>query len=148
MLAVWPFDWVRQLKGALPPTLVSSEIYPKVYAWMDRFNKAVAAAQRSAPKPTTLKGADALKHVTQADFAEPEGEVDGNDPLGLQKGQDVESWPIDTGFRHHDRGKLISLTSKEVVLAAQSKVGGKEVRIHHPRWNFRTRAVSGEGARL
>ena len=77
-----------------------------------------------------------------------EGEVDDRDPLGLKKGQDVESWPIDSGFNHHDRGKLVSLTSKEVVLASQSKVEGKEVRIHHPRWNFRIRAVSREGARL
>ena len=47
--------------------------------------------------------------------------------------QVVESWPIDSGFNHHDRGKLVSLISKEAVLASQSKVGGKEVRIHHPR---------------
>ena len=77
-----------------------------------------------------------------------EGHVDHNDPLGLKKGQDIESWPIDSGFNHHDRGKLVSLTSKEVVLASQSKVGGQEVRIHHPRWNFRIRAVSEERARL
>ena len=100
------------------------------------------------PKPKTLKGAEAIQHVTQADFTEPEGDVDASDPLGLKKGQDVESWPIDSGSRHHDRGRLVSLTSKEVVLATQSKVGGKEVRIHHPRWNFRTRAVSGEGVKL
>lgn len=119
-----------------------------VYAWIDRFNKAVKTARGSAPKPTTLKGAEAVKHVISAGFSEPEGEVDGNDPLNLSKEQDVESWPIDSGFRHHDRGKLVALNSKEVVMAAQSKVGGKEIRIHHPRWNFRTRAVSGEGARL
>ena len=86
-----------------------------------------------------------MKHVCQADFYEPEGDVDPGDPLGLKKGQDVESWPVDSGVKHHDRGKLVSLTSKEVVLASQSKVGGKEVRIHHPRWNYRIRAVGGEG---
>ena len=84
-----------------------------------------------------------------ADFGNSlEGNVDDNDPLGLKKGQYVESWPIDSGFNHHDRGKLVSLTSNEVVLVSQSKVGGKEVRIHHPRWNFRIRAVSEEGAKL
>ena len=89
-----------------------------------------------------------MRHVIQADFDEDEGEVDASDPLGLKKGQDVESWPIDSGFKHHDRGRLVSLTSKEVVLASQSKIGGKEIRIHHPRWNYRTRAVSGGGAKL
>lgn len=136
------------LKGALPRTLFTKEKFPKVFAWIDRFNNAIATAKGSAPKPTTLKGAEATQHVTQADFSEAEGPVDETDPLGLKKGQDVESWPIDTGFAHHDRGRLVSLTSKEVVLAAQSKVGGKEVRIHHPRWNFRIRAIAGDSAKL
>lgn len=146
--AIWPFHWVLDIDGALPPSLVSKESFPKVYAWIDRFSKAVSTAKSSASKPTTLKGAEAVRCVIQASFSEPEGDVDANDPLGLKKGQDIESWPIDSGFKHHDRGILVSLTSKEVVLASQSKVGGKEVRIHHPRWNFRIRAVSGEGARL
>ena len=86
-----------------------------------------------------------MKYIIQAEYSEPEGDVDENDPLGLNKGQDVESWPIDSGSRHHDRGRLVSLTPREVVLASQSKVGGKEVRIHHPRWNYRIRAVSAVG---
>ncbi|KAL2043980.1 hypothetical protein N7G274_003500 [Stereocaulon virgatum] len=145
--AIWPFHWVLSLKS-LPPTVVSKEKYPKVYAWIDRFNAAIASAKSSAPKPATLKGAEAVKHVMQADFAEPEGQVDVNDPLGLKKGQDVESWPVDSGFKHHDRGRLVSITPQEVVLASQSKVGGREIRIHHPRWNFRTRAVGTLGTKL
>ena len=147
-LAVWPFHWLLELRGALPPSLVSKEKFPKVYAWIDRFSKAISIAKSSAPKPTTLKGAEAVKHIIEAEFSEKEGDIEASDPLGLKKGQDVESWPIDSGFNHHDRGKLVSLTSKEVVLASQSEVGGKDVRIHHPRWNFRTRAVNGSGAKL
>ena len=145
--AIWPFHWVVELKS-LPPTLVSKEKHPKVFAWIDRFNEALGAAKTTAPKPATLKGAEAVKHVTQADFSEPEGQVDDKDPLGLKKGQDVESWPIDSGFKHHDQGRLVSINSQEVVLAAQSKVGDKEVRIHHPRWNFRTRAAGAAGTKL
>ena len=147
-LAVWPFHWLLGLKGALPPSLVSKEKFPKVYAWVERFTEAVSTAKSFAPKPTTLKGAEAVKYVIQAEYSEPEGEVDASDPLDLKKSQDVESWPIDSGFKHHDRGKLVSLSSREVVLATQSKVGGKEVRIHHPRWNYRIKAVSGGEANL
>lgn len=146
--AVWPFHWLLELKGALPSSLISKEKFPKVYAWIDRFSKALSTAKSSASKPTTLKGAEAVRYVTQAEFFESEGEVDANDPLGLKKGQDVESWPIDSGFNHHDRGVLVSLTSNEVVLASQSRIGGNEVRIHHPRWNYRTRAISGGGSKL
>ena len=146
--AIWPFHWLRGLKGALPPTLISAEKYPKVYAWIDRFDRAISVARARSPKPVSLKGAEAVKHIIQAEYAEPEGEVDSNDPLPIKKGQDIESWPVDSGFRHHDRGQLVSLTDKEVVLASQSKVGGKEVRIHHPRWNFRTMAVDRGGVKL
>lgn len=108
----------------------------------------MSAAKSSSPKPVTLKGTDAVKFVTQAEFAEPEGRVDDGDPLALKKGQDVEVWPIDTGFKHRDRGLLVALTLKESVVAAQSKVGEKEIRIHHPRTNFRIQAVSAPEAKL
>lgn len=133
------------LQGALPPSLFAKENFPKVYAWIDRFDKVVKAAKNSAPKVTTLKGAEAVNHITQADFAEPGGEVDAQDALGLKKGQYVESWPIDSGFRHRDSGQLVALTRKEVVLKTQAKVGHKDVHIHHPRTNFRIRAVGEDG---
>jgi len=139
--AVWPYDWLKGMKKAFPPNLISETQYPKVFAWIDRFNKAVATAKSSVPKPATLKGPDMIERVTASSFAEPDGSVDANDPLGLKSGQDVEVWPTDSGFSHHDQGKLLSLTSAEVVIAAQTKTGGKEVRIHTPRTNFRIRAA-------
>lgn len=95
-----------------------------------------------------MKGAEALQHITGADYVGDEDGVDPKDPLGLEKGQDVEMWPTDTGFKHRDRGRLVSLTRDEVVIAAQSKVGGKEVRIHAPRSGFRVKAVEGGNAKL
>jgi len=128
--------------------VISEKKFPKVFAYIDRFRKALSEAKLSAPKPITLKGADAVKFVTQAEFAEPEGQVDENDPQALKKGQDVEVWPIDTGFKNRDRGRLVALTLKESVVAAQSKVGGKEIRIHHPRTNFRIQIVGAAGSKL
>ena len=142
--AVWPFHWLSEIKGALPPNLISSKQYPKVFAWIDRFQKAVSSAKSSVPKPTTLKGAEAVKRIAQAEFSDQEGQVDENDPLGLKKGQDIEVWPIDSGFKHHDLGKLVALTAKEVVVTGQTKTG-KEIRIHFPRTNFRVMAVQAGG---
>ena len=56
----------------------------------------------------------------------------------------MEVWPIETGFNHHNKGRLVALTSREVVIETQSRVG-KEVRIHFPRINFRIQPVSAAG---
>ena len=70
-LAVWPFHWLLGLRGALAPSVISKEKFPKVYAWIDRFSKAVSTAKLAAPEPTTLKGAEAVEYVMQANFSEP-----------------------------------------------------------------------------
>ena len=122
--------------------MISESQFPKVFAHINRFRNTISAAKSSAPKPVTLKGADAVNFVTKAEFAEPDGQVDDSDPLALKRGQDVEVWPTDTGFKHRDRGRLVALTMKESVVATQSDVGAKEIRIHHPRTNFRIKALS------
>lgn len=146
--AVWPFHWLLDLRTALPPEVFGKEHYPRTHAWIERFSAAVKAAQSSAPEPTTLKGTEALQHISQADYVGDEGGIDPKDPLRLQKGQDVEVWPTDTGLNHRDRGRLVSLTKDEVVIAAQSKVGRKEIRIHAPRSGFRVKAVQSRDAKL
>lgn len=144
-VAIWPFHWLSGMKGALPPSIFGKDHFPGVYSWIDRFQKALESAEESALKVTRLKGAEAVKFITQAEFADPDGNVDDKDPLGLKKGQDVESWPIDSGFTHRDRGQLVALTRQEVVLKTQAKLGHRDIHIHHPRTNFRIRAVDDDG---
>jgi hypothetical protein len=129
------------MKGSMPPTIVSEKQFPKVYAWIARFRAALKAAKASAPKPVTLKGPDAVKAILNSEFSEPSGTVDADDALGLKAGTEVEVYPIDSGFTHHDHGRLLTLTPNEVVVEAQSQVGGKEIRIHAPRTGFRVTAV-------
>jgi len=81
------------MKTALPPSLFSKDQYPKVFAWLGQFSEALKRAKTSGREPVRLKGADALKQITQADFAEPEYDVDRSDPTGLEKGAQFESWP-------------------------------------------------------
>ncbi len=148
-IAVWPFHWLAELKGALPSEVISETQFPKVFSWIGRFRKAVSAAKSQAPKPVRLKGADAVKQILAAEFAEAEESVDQSDPLGLSKGEEVQVWPIDSGFKHKDRGRLVSLTSKEVVIAKPSKVGGKEIHVRTPRHGFRiARATADAAAKL
>ena len=148
MTAIWVFDWLNGLKGALAPNLISEKQFPKVFAWIDRFNKAFKVAKGSAPKPTTLKGEEALKRVMTADWADEAADFNANDPLGLESGQEVEVWPTDTGVKHRDRGTLIGLNEEEVVLSVRLEGQVGEVRLHFPRANFRIRAVKSARSKL
>jgi len=142
--AVWPFDWLNGLKGALPRELISEKQYPKVFAWIARFNDALKAAKTQAPKPASLKGNAAAQRILSASFAEKALKVDNGDPLGLQEGTDVEVFPIDSGSQHRDRGRLVGLTGDEVVLSIQAQ--GNEVHVHYPRTGFRIKAVHSESS--
>ncbi|KAL2419971.1 hypothetical protein ABEF95_009672 [Exophiala dermatitidis] len=139
--AVWIFDWLNGLKGALPRELISEKSFPKVFAWIARFNEALKAAKAKAPKPVTLDGAAATQRVLGASFAEKDLGVDAADPLGLQRGTEVEIFPTDSGFSHHDRGRLVGLTDDEVVLSTQARE--TEVHLHFPRTGFKIKAVGG-----
>ena len=139
--AIWPFDWLVGMKGALPRELISEKHYPKVYAWIKRFNQTVKAAKAGAAKPTTLKGDAALQRIINARFADEGITVDEQDPLGLKYGDEVEVWPTDSGFRHRDAGKLVGLIPAEVVLNVKTEGEQEEIRLHCPRTNFRIKAV-------
>ena len=135
------------MKGALPPTLISAKQYPKVFAYIARFNKALGSAKASGLEPTTIRGPDALKRIANAQYADREAlTVDEEDPLGLKAGEEVEVWPLDSGFNHREHGLLVGLNQDEVVLNTKTELRGEEIRLHFPRTNFRIRAV-GTGAR-
>jgi len=137
--AVWPFHYLQGLKVALPPDQISAQQYPKVFAWLNRFQKAVSQAKKSNPE-LSIKGREAVSQIGSSELAEPEGVVDSNDPTGLRRGQEVQVWPIDTGFRHKDRGRVLTLTTSEIVIESSTDEG-KPVRIHAPRHGFRIKAV-------
>ena len=146
--AVWPFHWLKGLRGALPTDQISAQLFPKTYAWIERFQQAVSAAAKAQGKPKTLKGPEAAAQIGSSEYAEPEGTVDSNDPSGLQKGQEVTVWPIDTGFNNKDHGKLVALSLSEIVIESSTQEG-KIVRVHMPRHGFRVRASeNGQSSKL
>jgi hypothetical protein len=133
---------LRGLKGALPAEYISAERFPKTFKWIERFDAAVMAAVKENGKAKALSGAEAAEKIGSEGFAEKESSVDESDPSGLKKGTEVEVWPIDSGFSHKDRGKLVGLTTKEIVIEGRME-GGKGVRIHCPRHGFRIKRLKG-----
>lgn len=136
--AVWPFEWLSELK-ALPKELFGESVYPRTVAWVARFKEEFKKTKAKASKPVTIKGPQAVEAISGAKVGKMGG-VDGGDPTGLKEGQEVEVWPIDSGFSHKDRGRLVTLTKDEVAIAVQTKEG-KQVYVHAPRWGFRIAAV-------
>lgn len=147
-IAVWPFHWLTGLKGALTPDQISAQQFPKAYAWINRFQATVSAAAKSNGKPKTVGGSEAALLVGSKEFTEAIGDVDPNDPSGLKKGQEVEVWPIDTGFRNKDKGHLVVLSGAEIVIETKTQ-DDKVVRVHAPRHGFRVRAANkGQSSKL
>lgn len=98
----------------------SKKQYPKLYAWLARFNKAISEAKLAARNPTNLKGPEAIQRIENGRFAGVEPSVATEDPLGFKAGDTIEVWPIDSGFGHKDTGVLLGLSEGEVVLGGTS----------------------------
>ena len=141
--AVWIIDWLFSM-NTLPEDLFGKGKYPKTLAWHARFMEQVKRAKEEMGKARRMSGEQAAKAVLDS-VKSFEVEHDASDPLGLQAGEDVTVWPVDSGTGHKDSGKLVALGRKEVVI--EKEVGGGSVRVHSPRWGFRV--VKGRvGAKL
>ncbi|OHE91563.1 glutathione S-transferase [Colletotrichum orchidophilum] len=141
--AVWLPHWLSGLPGALPEEHISKEQFPKVFAWMERFQQVTVKAKKAAAadkgKVATVSGDEAAEIVVSSPYNEPEGRVDAKDLLvieqGLRAGDEVIVWPVDTGASHKDTGKLLSLDGDEIVFEVQGPKGS--ARVHAPRHGFR-----------
>ncbi|KAM0264248.1 hypothetical protein ACHAQJ_000736 [Trichoderma viride] len=135
----WSLLWLERVPGAIPEESISKEIFPKVFAWMERFKSAANKAQDELGEPGTLTGQEAAQLVLGSDYHEADGQIDEGDALvqlqRLKKGQIVRVWPIDTGSNHKDLGELVSINEREVVIEAKAEESGS-VRIHAQRHGF------------
>ena len=141
--AVWPFHWLAGLPGALPPDQFPKARFPRVFAWIERFDRAVTAAEKKMGKAAGLSGEEAAETIVGSPHFETQGgTVDENEPLvkalGLKKGDNVVVFPLDSGSTHKDSGALLGLDSREVVFQTTANMqGSPEVRVHAPRHGFR-----------
>jgi hypothetical protein len=144
--AIWPFHWLTTLKNALPPGLISAEQFPLLFGYIARFEKAFKAAA-TANTRKSLSGPEVLSLISDC----PAPSSTPNDTVwqaeitvgsGLEKGDEVQIWPVETGYKHKDRGVLVKLDVNEIVLERELGEGGKgKLRIHAPRHGFKVRKV-------
>ncbi|KAF4970183.1 hypothetical protein FZEAL_10100 [Fusarium zealandicum] len=141
--AVWPFHWITGLQGALPEDKFSPSVYPRVYAWINRFQDAVSAAKKQTGRPKTLTGEEAAAMIQGGMQPEPEKGIDVGDAVvlaqALRRGDAVVVWPTDTGSSGRDEGRLVGIDAEEVVYETR----GASVRVHAPRHGFRVEKFVG-----
>lgn len=141
--AVWALHWLSKIPGAL----VASEglgpaQFPRVFAWVERFDRAVVAAAGKEGVVGAVKGEEAVKGIVAAEYFEKEGAVEEGEAvvqvLGLKKGDRVVVFPSDWGTTHKDVGSLVSIDEREVVFESKAQTeGSPTVRVHAPRLGFR-----------
>jgi hypothetical protein len=140
---VWLFSWLFGMKGAVDD-VATKEDFPKVFAWVARFEKAVKDAQAKIPKVVNIKGPEIEKAWETAGWGEESSmQVDERDPMKLRADEEVELFPADSGMNHKDKGRLIGLTPEEVVIEKRTPAG-QAIRIHAPRRGFRVRKTTWE----
>jgi hypothetical protein len=147
--ALWPVDWV--INDLRPEKkFLSEEKFPKTFAWQKRFRALVKERTKANEKAVrVIKGEQATPFVLGAGLSEEKLSVDESDPTGLKEGDEVEVFPTDGGgFFHQDKGKLVGLSSGEVVIVKDVEGTGKQIRVHAPRWQFRVRRLKGEKSKL
>jgi hypothetical protein len=130
------------MPGSLPSKHVSEKQFPKVYAWINRFNGVLKEAKANSP-PIQLKSSEAHDFILSSNYTEHVSDTKFEpDPTGLEFGDIVEVFPTDSGSRHKDRGRLVKLTMNEIVIEVETKIRQEKVRLHYPRLGFRVAKVS------
>ncbi|KAI0164340.1 glutathione S-transferase [Hypoxylon sp. FL1284] len=148
--AVWPLQWLHRIPGALPADVIGRERFPRVYAWIERFEDVVEEEKRRGSVPRSVEGAEAAAAVVAAPYAEPEVGVDAADPVvvaeGLERGADVRLGPTDWGVSHTDAGPLVGMDKVQFVIETAGSAGS--VRLHAPRHGFKVCKASDDASRL
>jgi hypothetical protein len=138
---VWVWDWLFgmtvEMEGFRETEVIAREKYPKTYAWVVRFRKFVGDVRKEAGEVEVVSDKTAIGKVLSGEYAEHVMDIDPAEPLGLSKGQLIEVWPSDSGSKHHDKGKLVSICVREVVIDSEVPNGKGTLRLHFPRINFR-----------
>lgn len=125
----------------LDKELISAKTFPNVFAWIDRFREAYDAATEKNGKARVIPDREAIDTILSSDYFEPEGKIDKQDPLQLKKGQLVAINPVDSGASHIDKGELVAIGIREVVIKKKVPNGKGEIRVHFPRTNFTIKPI-------
>ena len=149
---LWIFDWMFRPKERMGmrdayPEMLNRERYPRTMAWAARMEEVVAKAREEVGSQREIGEEEVVKAIEGAEFwRDGDLVVDGNDPSGLKRGDEVDLIALDsapkTGSSRRDVGTLEGLTVRSATIGTSTE-HGVDVRIHYQRQNVRVAKASG-----
>ncbi|KAL7274521.1 hypothetical protein RUND412_002583 [Rhizina undulata] len=150
--AVWPFEWMITMPGALENTAITPSNFPKTFSYVSRFTSLLKS---SCPDPKinpTISGSDAKEAIISCSKLAEEvieiGLTGSEDQRSINFGEEVEVAPVDSGKNHPQRGRVRGLDEERVVLEVVPTgevKDGRTVRVVFPIRGFEIRSVAAQG---
>ncbi|KAI5210288.1 hypothetical protein AUEXF2481DRAFT_559 [Aureobasidium subglaciale EXF-2481] len=119
--AVYIAQWIVTnplMEGAVPEHFLSKKMFPKTYAWIHLFRKALQDAEVKASVPPALSGKEVFEKITSAPAGAFQDDMSYADSLRLKIGEMVEVYPTDWASHHRDVGELVMLKANQVYMLA------------------------------
>lgn len=138
--AIWIFIWLERMKGGLPDEHFGRDRFPRVRAWMDRFNKVLEEAKAKQGPVEDISGDEAARQIKSAapSYLEPvpiQANDAGAKQLGVSLGDHVTVWTSDVPkAKERDSGKLLKLTNSHIWIEVSTAEGS--FRLQAPRSTF------------
>lgn len=138
--AVWIFLWLERMKGGFPDAHFGKAKFPRVRAWMERFNKVLEEAKAKQGPVEDISGDEASKLIKSAALSDVASvPIQANDltakQVGVSLGDHVTIWTNDVpNAKERDSGKLLALTNSQVWLEVSTAEGS--FRLQTPRSTF------------
>jgi hypothetical protein len=125
-----------QMPGALPDEVFNAKDFPHTSAYLARYAAAVKASMMD--QVPSITGQEAAEVIRQSEYFEQSHAVVPG-ATSLSEGQLVKVWRTDdlsSGVKHCDSGKLIGLSSQEIVISSTAPEG-HELHLHFLGRNFK-----------
>ncbi|PON23126.1 glutathione S-transferase [Trichoderma gamsii] len=128
--------YIANVPGSLPEAIFNSDQFPHVMLYLARYQDATQGTHGAATP--TLSGKEAAQIIQQAGFLEHSSNLTA-DSTELSIRQPVKVWRtnnISSAIKHFNSGKLLGLSSQEVIISSFTPKGD-ELHLHFPRRNIR-----------
>ncbi|KAI0881690.1 uncharacterized protein GGS22DRAFT_171619 [Annulohypoxylon maeteangense] len=141
LYVAWPLSWLYYAAGERGRDIIDEPQFPLAFAWFENFKQVMDVAEAQV-LPQVSSGYHAALMAMSAPFVEPEGDVDlvalsQHQPIldRFAKGDAVKMHSVYWGVTEKDKGKLVSVDERQIVIEVEGMFGS--ILVHAPTKTFR-----------